>query len=304
MPLILGIDASWTKTGSSGIALLETRDERRTVLAANSSYAEFLGDDAGDHPDATLLLQKAESIAGVAVDLVAIDMPMANTRITGRRVADNAISAAFSAQWASTHSPNKMRPGSFGQSITNSFAKAGYRLATDSFQVTAGRSLVEVYPLVALVRLMNATVRPAYKVAKISRYYRNTVPPLSHDQRIERLLETWSEIRAALGREISDFHFELPERPLKFATKLKPYEDKLDAIICAWVGACVIEKKAQPFGNHDSAIWVPICAAYPLWNICVWSASRLPATPGPARRASGSPRSRGRCSRRQTDWAR
>ena len=83
MALILGIDAAWTEAGSSGVALLETRNGRRTVLAANSSYAEFLGDDAGDRqlagmpPDATLLLQKAENIAGAAVDLVAIDMPMA-----------------------------------------------------------------------------------------------------------------------------------------------------------------------------------------------------------------------------------
>lgn len=266
MALILGIDAAWTKAGSSGIALLETRNKRRTVLAANSSCAEFLGDDAGNRqlagmpPDATCLLQKAEKIAGASVDLVAIDMPMAHTRITGRRVADNAISFAFSAQWASTHSPNEMRPGPFGERIVNSFANAGYQLATDSLQVATGRALVEVYPLVALVRLMNAAVRPAYKVAKISKYYRNIVPPLSKELRIKRLLEVWAEILTALGREISDFHFELPERPLKSATKLKPYEDKLDAIICAWVGACVIEKEAQPFGNHDSAIWAPICA--------------------------------------------
>jgi predicted RNase H-like nuclease len=264
MALILGIDAAWTKAGPSGIALLETRNGRRTVLAANSSYSEFLGDDARDHQlarDATLLLQKAESIAGAVVDLVAIDMPMARTRITGRRVADNAISVAFSAQWASTHSPSEMRPGLFGERIANSFAKAGYRLATDILQVTAGQALVEVYPLVGLVRLMNAAVRPAYKVAKIAKYYRNIVPPLAKEQQIERLLEAWAEIITALGREISDFHFELPERPLKSATKLKPYEDKLDAIICAWVGACVIEKKAQPFGNHDCAIWAPICTA-------------------------------------------
>jgi len=267
MALILGIDAAWTKTGSSGVALLETRNGRRTLLAVNASYADFLGSNEGERqsayllPDAKLLLRKAESIAGTAVDLVAVDMPVANTKITGRRIADNAISVAFGAQWASTHSPNEMRPGPFGERIANSFAKAGYQLATDSSRVTAGRALVEVYPLVALVRLMKAAVRPAYKVAKISRYYRNAVPPLSQDQRIERLLETWGEIRAALGREILDFHFEFPERPLKSASKLKPYEDKLDAIICAWVGACVIEKKAQPFGNRDCAIWAPICDA-------------------------------------------
>ena len=67
MALILGIDAAWTKTGSSGIALLETRNGRRTVLAANSSYAEFLGDDAGDRqlaPDADTLASKGRKHCG------------------------------------------------------------------------------------------------------------------------------------------------------------------------------------------------------------------------------------------------
>lgn len=78
MALILGIDAAWTKAGSTGIALLETRNGRRTVLTANSSYADFLQDDASDRqlagmpPDAALLLRKAENIAGATVDLVAI----------------------------------------------------------------------------------------------------------------------------------------------------------------------------------------------------------------------------------------
>ena len=267
MALVLGIDAAWTETGSSGIALLANRNGVRTVLAANSSYAEFLGNDAGDHqtigmlPDARLLLQRAENIAGAPVDLVAIDMPMANTRIRGRRVSDNAISVAFGAQWASTHSPSETRPGAYGEYITNSFAKAGYQLATDTLRVAAARALIEVYPLVGLVRLMNATVRPAYKVAKIAKYYRDSVPPLSKEQRIERLLETWSEIVTALRREIPSFHFDLPALPLKSIAELKPFEDKLDAIISAWVGACMIEKKAQPYGNDDFAIWAPIGAA-------------------------------------------
>jgi predicted RNase H-like nuclease len=176
MALILGIDAAWTETGSSGIALLETLNGVRTLLAANSSYAEFLEEDAGERqlsgvrPNAKLLLQRAENIGGAAVDLVAIDMPVAHTKIIGRRIADNAISGAFGAQWASTHSPNEMRPGPYGESLANLFVNAGYQLATDSLPVTVGRALVEVYPLVGLVRLINAAVRPAYKVAKIAKF--------------------------------------------------------------------------------------------------------------------------------------
>jgi predicted RNase H-like nuclease len=42
----------------------------------------------------------------------------------------------------------------------------------------------------------------------------------------------------------------MPDRStLKFMADLKPYEDKLDALISAWVGACVFEGRAAPLGN-------------------------------------------------------
>ena len=264
MSLILGIDAAWTETGSSGIAVLHTDGNRRTVLALASSYNEFLTGEPsgrgmlGTSPDASALMRRAENIAGAAVDLVAIDMPIARHKFTGRRVADDLVSREFGAQGASTHSPNAMRPGLHGEQITNSFAQAGYALATDQSQVVAGRTVVEVYPLAALVRLLNAEKRPAYKVAKMASYFRHAVPPLDHGQRIDRLLNTWEQILEALGGEISDLDFELPSRPeVKFAAQLKPYEDRLDAVISAWVGACVLEGRAQPYGDEQCAIWVP-----------------------------------------------
>ncbi len=103
---------------------------------------------------------------------------------------------------------------------------------------------------------MDVKVRPAYKVAKMARYFRNAKPPLSRDQQIVCVLQTWAEILADLGREISVLRFELPVG-LRRVSELKPYEDQLDALISAWAGACVLEERAQPFGNDDCAIWVP-----------------------------------------------
>jgi predicted RNase H-like nuclease len=260
MPLVLGIDAAWTETGSSGVALLRIADGKRSVLAGASSYAGFLtGKDGrrmpGMRPDVEALLRRAENIAaGAVVTIVAIDMPMARTTFIGRRDADDKVSKEFGAAWASTHTPNAERPGPHGRRIADAFAKAGYPLATDHSQVAAGHALVEVYPLAALVRLMNVKVRPAYKVARIAQYFRAEKPP----QRIDLLLETWAKILSALRGEISELRFELPDRStLKFAADLKPYEDRLDALISAWVGACVLEGRAVPLGNDDCAIWVP-----------------------------------------------
>jgi predicted RNase H-like nuclease len=82
---------------------------------------------------------------------------------------------------------------------------------------------------------------------------------MTPDQRISRLLETWAQILVALGQEILVAGFTLPDRStLRFTAELKPYEDKLDALISAWVGACALEGTAQPYGNGDCAIWVPM----------------------------------------------
>ena len=39
--------------------------------------------------------------------------------------------------------------------------------------------------------------------------------------------------------------------------EVKAYEDALDAIICAWVAVCALEGRAMPFGDENSAIWIP-----------------------------------------------
>lgn len=138
MPLVLGIDAAWTETGSSGVALLRIANGKRSVLEVTSSYAGFLttGVDGrrtpGTHPDVEAVLRRAENIAGAVVNVVAIDMPIARTKSIGRRVADDAVSKAFGASSASTHTPDAERPGLHGERIADAFAKAGYPLATDS----------------------------------------------------------------------------------------------------------------------------------------------------------------------------
>jgi predicted RNase H-like nuclease len=38
---------------------------------------------------------------------------------------------------------------------------------------------------------------------------------------------------------------------------MKAFEDALDAVVCAWVGACVMDGKAVAYGDDVSAIWVP-----------------------------------------------
>jgi predicted RNase H-like nuclease len=38
---------------------------------------------------------------------------------------------------------------------------------------------------------------------------------------------------------------------------MKPIEDKIDALVCAWVGIQVLDGKAEPIGDESAAIWLP-----------------------------------------------
>lgn len=72
-----------------------------------------------------------------------------------------------------------------------------------------------------------------------------------------RLIDNWRAIEAALRLEVGNLGFDLPENGPSLAS-LKPYEDALDAVICAWIGARFAEGKAEPFGDDKAAIWVPL----------------------------------------------
>lgn len=260
MPLILGIDAAWTHMGSSGVALLDCTNGGRVVACA-PSYASFINLSNGTPVDwasspssgldAYAVLGAAVKLGRGPVDVVAVDMPMATTTILGRRLADQEISRKFGSAWAGTHSPNANRPGVYGHSVTQKFIEAGYPLATNQDRIQA-RSLIEVYPLAALVRLMNVPKRPLYKVSKSSREW----PKLSREERILKLLETWHKILECLNHGIGDLNFPMPEGS-KTLSALKPYEDALDAIISAYVGALFLKGLAEAHGDSEGAIWVP-----------------------------------------------
>ena len=168
MAVVLGIDAAWTERGSSAVAVLRYEQKRRHIVAVAPSYSSFIGlghgrpvtwmNGPGGAADVTGLLATAELLAGSPVDVVAIDMPMSHKAISGYRIADRELSRAFGAVQVSTHTPNGIRPGSYGSRITAEFIRAGFCLATATSHKLP--SLVEVFPLAALVQLMGLSMRP------------------------------------------------------------------------------------------------------------------------------------------------
>jgi len=94
MTAILGIDAAWTATQPSGIALVSSEAGRWRVTFAGSSYGHLMDRAAGRFPslrpsgsvaEAAAVLAAAERIAGAPIDLVAVDMPLSLETIAERR---------------------------------------------------------------------------------------------------------------------------------------------------------------------------------------------------------------------------
>ncbi|WP_235199778.1 DUF429 domain-containing protein [Sphingomonas sp. RIT328] len=257
---MLGIDAAWTATRPSGVALAVRQAGRWTLRAVAPSYAHFLalahgetldGAPTGAVPDVPALLDAAQRLAGAPVGLVAIDMPLALTPITARRPSDNAIARAFGAWHCATHSPSAERPGALSDRLRAGFAAAGYPLR---MQDAPAGGLIEVYPHPALVRLAGGARRLPYKAGNSAKYWPGE--PLAVRRGL--LHAEWRRIAALLATRFDGLADRLPplaDRPS--GIDAKAHEDMLDAIVCAWVGVTALDGQAEAYGDDDSAIWVP-----------------------------------------------
>lgn len=258
---VLGIDAAWTLSNPSGVALAREGSEGWELIAVSPSYLHFLAvadpllpipaSPSGSIPSAKALLHAAQTITGQPVSVVAIDMPMSRQPITTRRASDQAISKEYGSRWASTHTPSSTRPGKLSDDLRSDFENNGYPLRTQSGD-TSG--LIEVYPHPALIELASADKRLPYKLSKIRSYW----PSHSRSERLINLKGQWSDILALLDRHMAGASSGLPILSVDPTSgELKAYEDMLDAIVCAWVGTSMIAGRAIPFGDSDSSIWVP-----------------------------------------------
>ncbi|NGP18215.1 DUF429 domain-containing protein [Devosia chinhatensis] len=250
---VLGIDAAWTTHNPSGLALAVETDGRWRLHSAFPSYARFYDDD-GDLGvlDADRLLDTAKRLAGHEPDLIAVDMPLAKTLISARRVSDNAVSSHYGGRGAGTHSPSTTRPGLVALDLLTALTIRGYALATGN--PVAGRSLVEVYPHPALIELLAAPRRLPYKIANRGKYW----PALDAADRRAAIFAQWQLILDALDRVLPGALTLLPLPDVTASLRsLKAFEDTLDAVICAWVATSILDGTARPFGDADSAIWVP-----------------------------------------------
>ena len=269
-PCVLGIDAAWTAHNPSGVALVQRKAKGWQCLALAPSYDAFLALAAGQpcdgnrkaqgsEPDPAALLKACHQLGGLAVSCVSVDMPLATTPITSRRAADTAIASRFGTRGCAVHSPSAQRPGAIADQLRADFAALGVPLRTTTPH-HQGPALIECYPHVALLALLKRDYRVPYKVSRSGQYWK--AEQLTRSERIERLLDQFQAIKDGLEVHISGIPELIPE-PAEVTTlaSLKPVEDMLDALICAWVGIEHLEGRTVGLGDATAAIWVPTSLA-------------------------------------------
>ena len=266
MSVILGIDAAWTATQPSGVALVVSDSVGWRCAAVAPSYEAFfrfaqgipvdwnVPQFPGSAPSARKLLDAACQLAKAPVGIIVIDMPVSTEPIVGRRAADNEISMEFGKAGCPTHSPSEKRPGLLGATFCREFAEAGYSIATTSETCSTRGRLLEVYPHPAILALLRCRYRVPYKVSKSRRYW----PGLPAARRTSRLINEFIKIYGRLPISIGSWMLSIPAPDATISLAgLKRYEDALDALVCAWVGIRYVHGAAVPYGDRTSAIWCP-----------------------------------------------
>lgn len=263
---VLGIDAAWTVNQPSGVSLLVQTDSGWSCLGLAPSYEQFIalvGGEAvgwnqlpkGSEPDLEMLVQVAQQIVFPArVKVIAVDMPVSLEKISGRRAADDAISKVFGSKGCSAHSPNEERPGSLADNFRIVCHQLGFQLATKNTSFKGQSSLIEVYPHVALLKLLDLDYRFPYKVEKSSHYWKGE----TKQKRRSNLIGSLDCILAGLEQKIDGISLKIPKVTYVTSfTSLKRFEDALDALICSWVAIAYLEGRCVSYGDQQAAIWVP-----------------------------------------------
>lgn len=210
MTRFLGIDLGWygkpSGLASIGIENGELRQHRIDRLEATEDILEWIRSEAGE---------------GDAV--AAVDAPLVIPNATGIRDAERELNGDFRRFHAGCHAANLGRP--FAAKVlafSRELEGLGFGHGAAMRQRASGRFRIEVHPHAAAVRL--------FELPRIVKYKRGS--------RAERAGEL-SRLRRLMTSRLPElcpaFRPQLPAIPR--TGNLKPVEDRIDAVLCAYIAA-------------------------------------------------------------------
>jgi predicted RNase H-like nuclease len=213
-PRFLGLDLAWSEGNPSGLAAL---DERGRLLDVRADVRD----------DAAILTWMRAWLGGCGI--IGIDMPTIVRNADGVRPCERALGAVFRRAHAAPHPANLRRfpDGGRARRLIDALRPAGVVEALDVRPRDPRTVALEIFPHPAHVRL--------FALERIFEYKKKARP-------WPAVLAEWSRYRAALAT-LAD-----ADPPLLLgaaiphavgASGYKRWDDTLDAISCAYVGAFV-----------------------------------------------------------------
>jgi predicted RNase H-like nuclease len=179
---------------------------------------------------------------------VAVDAPLAIRNATGIRPAERELNADFQRFHAGCHPANLGRPfAPYVTAFRQRLESQGFRHSSEFAARQNGRFQIEVHPHAATVSLFGLDRILKYKRGKRADRGREL-------ERLKQLMET------RLPQMEPLFSPSLPMIPL--TGNLKPVEDQIDAVMCAYIAAhwwyWSKERNRVYGGGEDGAIIVPL----------------------------------------------
>ncbi len=212
----IGIDLAWISTKNpSGFAVLTGNDSMAELTACETVSTQ------GSVAD--LVLAHAASTS-----IVAIDAPLIINNQTGQRLCENQVGRRYGSREASCHTTNMGRyPNSTSVALTSELISHGYTHC-DLVNHDCSKIILEVYPHAAMVALWDLPKTIKYKKG---------------DSAAKRagleILKTylWKLTEAEPRLAPTQTLGELLNQDLSMwsGQRLKDYEDKLDAVFCAYL---------------------------------------------------------------------
>jgi predicted RNase H-like nuclease len=269
---VLGIDAAWTEHHPSGVALVRVPARGRPrLLRVARSYEEFCDMEGkkgidwqarvrGASPNIPALLGACEKTARQMPSVIACDIPLGALPINGRRTADKTVTQLYVSRRAGTHSPTAQRPGPISHTLFEQLTACGLQwlhAESSPFVQQHTSAFFETYPHPAIIELLGLDERLKYKVSKRKKYW----PDLDSRASWIAIARELDRLRANLDKCISGVAKWMPPAKSLISqgrlSKMKGYEDAMDAIVCAWIACEFLAGRCVAYGDADSAIWLP-----------------------------------------------
>jgi predicted RNase H-like nuclease len=245
---IIGLDLAWSPRNRSGAAVVRADASGGRLIAP----PETLTDNAS-------ILAFVERYASAGPAVVAIDAPLLVPNPTGRRPAEAALGAAFRLYEAGAHPANRgllARDGIVrGEDLVAQLRSLDFRYSDHIAANEDRRVVVEVFPHPAMVAIFKLQRTLKYK-AKPGRSKETQLAAWRSYQEHLHNLRTADPTLIGLEELLAVDVASLAP------TALKAYEDRVDAVMCAYIGLYAHRwgaERCMVFGSlEEGSIFTPV----------------------------------------------